>query len=234
MDFCIKKDCRIKWFFISFFIINLFFIAFISSAFAKTATSATSAVSAEKGGSDYIIIKHRSVKDLLEDADYLYSIGKYEEALALYNYISDITKGKYLTEDFITEKKEEEKKKEKPKKLEKSEKVKKAVILPKPKVDKPKLKLGKPEFVVERFVLTEKAQKEIDVLYKKAIPYYKGSLSMFYHSQEKLDKSKEIFEQILVIDPTQKKAGLYIDKKIPARKEKIKQRIQKMERRELK
>ena len=71
-------------------------------------------------------------------------------------------------------------------------------------------------------------------MYKKAIPYYKGSLALFYHSYEKLDKSREIFEQILAIDPTQKKANRYIDKKIPARKEKIKKRIEKIERRELK
>ena len=107
MCFCIKKNCQIEQIFISIFIINLFFVAFVSSAFAKTATSEKLAASAkEKGKSDYIIIKHKAIKDLLEDADYLYSIGKYEEALALHNYISDITKGKYLSEDFIAKKKE--------------------------------------------------------------------------------------------------------------------------------
>lgn len=270
----------------TFFMIGLFFIAFISISIASVLAQATTSIQKE-GKSDYITIKHRSIKDLLEDADHLYSIGKYEEALALYNYISDITRGEYLGEDFISKKKKEKPEKlrtlkkakpkrakkqrvlkkaepskpivlqkEEPKKLEKSKKLKpvvpkiekpkklekprvlkkeefkKVIILPKPEISKPKP--GKPKVLVERFILTERDRKEIDALYKKAIPYYKGSLALFYHSQEKLDKSKEIFEQILAIDPTQKKARLYIDKKIPARKEKIERRIQKMERRELK
>jgi len=310
MSFSVKRGRSVEKCLVSFFIVSLFFVTFISSALAKTTVSAKPVTPAEKGKSDYITIKHRAVKDILKDADHLYSIGKYEEALALYNYISDITKGEYLGgEDFISKKKKEEKKKpkkakksrvlkkvkskkpvvlqkeepkkpEKPKKLEKPKKIKKlkkvrkpekvkkpkkikklkkpavlqreepkkpkkarvlkkseppkAIVLPKPKLKVSKPRVGKPEFVVERFVLTEKAQKEIDALYKKAIPYYRGSLALFYHSQEKLDKSKKIFEQILAIDPTQKKARRYIDKKIPARREKIKKRIQKVERRELK
>ena len=286
MSFGVKRGRSVEKCLVSFFIVSLFFVAFISSAFAKTTVSAKLVTPAEKGKSDYITVKHRAIKDILKDADHLYSIGKYKEALALYNYISDITKGEYLGgEDFISKKKKEEKKKpkkakksrvlkkvkskkpvvlqkeepkkpEKPKKLEKVKKLekpkkikkpKKPAVLQKEESKKPKkarvlkkaeppkvIILTKPSVVVERFVLTEKAQKEIDVLYKKAIPYYKGSLALFYHSQEKLDKSKKIFEQILAIDPTQKKARRYIDKKIPSRREKIKKRIQKVERRELK
>ena len=297
MSFGVKRGRSVEKCLVSFFIVSLFFVTFISSALAKTTVSAKPVTPAEKGKSDYITIKHRAVKDILKDADHLYSIGKYEEALALYNYVSDITKGKYLSgEDFISKKKKEEKKKvralekeekkkpkkakksrvlkkvkskkpvvlqkEEPKKPEKPKKLEKAKELEKPKkIKKPKkpavlqkeepkkikkahvlkkaeppkvIILTKPSVVVERFILTEKDKKEIKVLYKKAIPYYRGSLALFYHSYEKLDKSKKIFERILAIDPTQKKANLYIDKKIPARRGKIKKRIQKVERRELK
>ena len=55
-------------------------------------------------------------------------------------------------------------------------------------------------------------QKQISVLYKKALLYYfKGELI----------ESKNTFEQILEIAPDEKKAQRYIDKNIPAKQKRL-------------
>lgn len=65
--------------------------------------------------------------------------------------------------------------------------------------------------------LDEETQQRISSLYKKSLFHYHSSRLIPQDRQENLAKAKDIFKQILVIDPTEKKARVYIDKKIPAR-----------------
>lgn len=63
-------------------------------------------------------------------------------------------------------------------------------------------------------------KKEIEALYREGISLY---FTFFVASQDESDvlKSKEIFERILDIDPTEEKAKIYLNEKIPTRLENL-------------
>ena len=77
----------------------------------------------------------------------------------------------------------------------------------------------------EEIRIQKEKQQKITTLYKKALSYY---------SKDELTRAEAIFEQILVIEPSQKKAKLYIDKKIPARQKYLERIERKKSKREAK
>ena len=74
-----------------------------------------------------------------------------------------------------------------------------------------KKEIARAKKIEQRRAKKEK-KKKIDALYKKALSYY---------SDGQLDDAKETFEKVLSIDPDQRKAARYIDKKIPLRKRQL-------------
>ncbi len=74
-----------------------------------------------------------------------------------------------------------------------------------------KKEIARAKKIEQRRAKKEK-KKKIDALYKKALSYY---------SDGRLDDAKETFEKVLSIDPDQRKAARYIDKKIPLRKRRL-------------
>lgn len=63
-------------------------------------------------------------------------------------------------------------------------------------------------------------KKEVEALYREAMSLY-FTFSVVSQNEKDVLEAKEIFEKILKTDPTQEKARLYLDEKIPARLEKL-------------
>lgn len=144
--------------------------------------------------SGFVVIKNRNPLDILEDADYLYQAGEYEEALVLYSRVYNdatdplIKKRAELARDMVDALLKAERKppEEAAKDLEQAVKLK------------------------ERL-----QRKQVDALYKKAIKAF---------NEGDYAASENVFKTIVAIDPKQRRAKLYLEQKIPYQLKQAKRR----------
>ena len=159
--------------------------------------------------SDYIIIKRKTLREVLEDISYLCSIGNYENIIPLYNYALDITPEKSLKKKILAAKKKVQ------------------AILQSQEREKQRLrrKSGREaEREAKEKVIRARKEKQ-----QKIKGLYKQSLS--YYSRDELGRAQGLFEEILALNPGEKKAQAFIDKKIPARQKKLERIKQKRNKR---
>jgi len=201
---------------VSFFVFPLvvFFLVFFSSGAQAAALSKNRQTVAPGEASDYIIIKHKTAQDIFEDANYLYSAGKYEKAISLYNYAYDISQERGLKRKILAQKKKAKRSLARQEKKRKED-ARKAKV--RAKRDK---------------------KKKINSLYKQALAdYSKNKLDEAKEGFEQIlaispyeKRGLKLWFLPIRASSLTEKAKLYIDKKIPAKRKQIERRIQKEQR----
>ena len=148
----------------------------------------------KKDPSGFVIIKNRNPLDILEDADYLYQAGEYEEALVLYSKVYNDAKDPLI-------KKRAEMARDMVDALLKAER-------------KPPQEAAKD--LEQAVKLKERLQrKQVDALYKKALKAFNAG---------DYDAAENVFKTIVAIDPKQRRAKIYLEEKIPYQLSKIRKR----------
>lgn len=151
----------------------------------ETVYSAMPSEIVKKDAEGFVVIKNKSPIDILEDADYLYQVGEYEEALVLYSKVYNettdplIQKRAELARSMVNSLLKAERKppKEAAKDLEQAVKIK------------------------------ERLQREhISSLYQRAVSNF---------NNKNYDVAKDVFTEILSMDPNQKRARIYLEERIP-------------------
>ena len=176
---------------VSFFVFPLvvFFLVFFSCTQAAALSKNRQTV-APGEASDYIIIKHKTAQDIFEDANYLYSAGKYEKAISLYNYAYDISQERGLKRKILAQKKkakrslarQEKKRKEDAKKAKvraKRDKKKKINSLYKQALaDYSKNKLDEAKEGFEQILIISPQEKEAKFFIDKKIPLKRKQIEL--------------------------------------------------------
>lgn len=143
-----------------------------------------------KDSEDFVVIKNKSPLEMFEDADYLYQLGQYENALILYNKIVTQANDPAL-------KRKAELARETIDTLLRSERV--------------EPKRSTREFRRAERIKERRQREELAYLTKRAFNYFYG---------KDYKKSLETFKKILELDPHNAEAGDYVAFKIPQAEEK--------------
>ncbi len=139
----------------------------------------------------------------MEDGDYLCSLNRDRDALPLYNHAYDIAKDKLVKKEIALAKRKALKV------IEAEEEALKREEFKKERRQVYEEKKSQADARKDNRTAKKANKEEINKLYKEALSYY---------YEDNLTQAQESFEKILSYYPDEKRARVYIDDKIPARK----------------